>query len=30
VEAAVAAAVRRWFRREGGQRPAVEVVVLEA
>jgi hypothetical protein len=30
VEAAVAGAVRRWFRREGGQRPAVEVAVLEA
>jgi mRNA degradation ribonuclease J1/J2 len=29
VEGAVAAAVRRWFRREGLQRPAVEVAVLE-
>src|SRR5512137_1449605 len=29
VEATVAAAVRRWFRREGGHRPAVEVAVLE-
>lgn len=29
VQAAVAAAVRRFFRREGGRRPAVEVAVLE-
>jgi hypothetical protein len=29
VEGAVAVAVRRWFRREGRQRPAVEVAVLE-
>ena len=25
-----ALAVRRWFRREAGRRPAVQVVVLEA
>jgi ribonuclease J len=29
VEGAVAVAVRRWFRRQGRQRPAVEVAVLE-
>jgi hypothetical protein len=29
VEAALVQAVRRWFRREGGRRPGVQVVVLK-
>jgi ribonuclease J len=29
LEREVSQAVRRWFRREGGRRPAVQVVVLE-